>query len=170
MFDTIIFILFAIVMLLIIAFLYYRDKSIFAKMEAYEMAIDDLHSRVHKLEAGGLNADTSIKNYKEIFEKIEDNLENRLNEIGEPLLRTIRAVKSIENRLNKLETKIDNKINELHQTSKTQQSITDTNRYEERVISLYKEGKSIEEISKLTRVGVGEIELMIKLANLKKDR
>jgi len=169
MFDTIIFILFAIVMLLIIAFLYYRDKSIFAKMEAYEMAIDDLHSRVHKLEVGGLKVDTSTKDYKEIFEKIEDNLENRLNEIGEPLLRAIRAIKNIENRLNNLETKIDNKINELHQTSKTQQNITDTNRYEERVISLYKEGKSIEEISKLTRVGVGEIELMIKLANLKKD-
>jgi Skp family chaperone for outer membrane proteins len=168
MFEMLIFIAFGIVMLLLIAFFYFRDQSLFAKLEAYERAIDELNSRVYELEHKRPKQENNLQNYKEIFSKMQENLDNKLNELGEPLLRTIRAIKSMEERLDRLENRVDQKIQELQQSTKTQQNITNSTRGEDKVLTLYKEGKSIEEIAKLTRLGIGEVELMIKLANLRK--
>ncbi len=168
MFEMLIFIAFAIVLLLLIAFFYFRDQSVFQKLQAYESAIDDIQSRLYRLENQPLPQKESKSDLKELILKLEDRFDGKLSEVGEPLLRTIRALKAIEDRLEKLEKKVDEKIGEIRNAPRTQENLTDTSRYEERVITLYKEGKSIEEISKLTRIGVGEIDLMLRLAKLKK--
>ncbi len=162
-----IFIAFGIVLLMLIAFFYFRDQSITQKLSLYESAIDDLHKRLYRIENQNLTPTLKSAEFNNSLKEIEERLNHKLNELGDPLLRAIRALKTLEDRMQKLELRVDEKIDELKQTTKSQHTI-DPNRYEERIITLYKEGKSIEEIAKLTRVGIGEIELMLKLANLKK--
>jgi cell division protein ZapA (FtsZ GTPase activity inhibitor) len=162
MMDMLIFIAFAIVMLLLIAFFYFRDRSVFQKLLAYERAIDDLHSRLYELEYRKIPKDSNLD-----LKSIESRLDDKLNELGEPLLRTIRAIKTMEDRLERLEIKVDEKIAQL-QSSTRSTPTTQANSYDDRIISLYKEGKSINDIAKMTRVGIGEVELILKLANLKK--
>jgi uncharacterized protein Yka (UPF0111/DUF47 family) len=167
MMDMIVFIAFALVMLLLIAFFYFRDKSVFSKLEAYENAIDDLHNRLYTLEHKKVETNTDTTQFANSLTKIEERLEDKLNELGEPLLRTIRAIKTMEDRIEKLESKVDERLAQLESKSRMT-PITQANTYEDRIISLFKEGKNIEEIAKLTRQGVGEVELILRLANLKK--
>jgi len=168
MFDTLIFILFAIVLLMIIGYLYFRDRSIYQKLSLYESAIDDLNRKIYHLQKQKTSSSINSEELSEAFKKIEDRFDDKLNDLGEPLLRTVRAYKNIQERLNSLEKRVDEKIAELKSVSKPTQSNISSSNYEDRVIALFKEGKSIEEISKLTRVGVGEVELILKLSNLKK--
>jgi len=168
MFDYLIFIIFAIVLLMIIFYLYFRDKGIYQKLSLYESAIDDLSSRIYHLEKSKSVSSVNSNQYSELLKQVEERLDDKLNDLGEPLLRTVRAYKNIQERLNSLEKRVDEKIAELKEVSKPTQSNISSSNYEDRVIALFKEGKSIEEISKLTRVGIGEVELILKLSNLKK--
>jgi len=167
MFDTLIFILYAIVLLMIIGYLYFKDRGIYQKLSLYESAIDELNRRIYQLEREQQASSIKPSDLSEAFKKIEDRLDDKLNDLGEPLLRTVRAYKSMQERLDALEKRVDERIKELKQTPRSTSVHTNDN-YEERVIALFKEGKSIEEISKLTRVGIGEVELILKLSNLKK--
>ena len=167
MMDMLIFIAFAIVMLLLIAFFYFRDKSVFQKFIAYENAIDDLHGRLYEVEHQKASTSSATPDLSLALSKIEERLDDKLNELGEPLLRTIRAIKTMEERLEKLEAKVDEKLAQLQSNARSIPT-TQASTYDDRIISLYKEGKSIDEIAKMTRVGIGEVELILKLVNLKK--
>jgi len=167
--DMIIFIAFALVMLLLIAFFYFRDKSMFQKLGAYERAIDDLNTRLYELEIRqdatpeGKNGDFS----KEIT-VIEESLDNKLNELGEPLLRTIRAIKTMEKNMEIFEQRINERISKIEESTKlTTMTSNSMNVNEQRIIELFKEGKSIENIAKKERVSQGEIELILRIANLR---
>jgi hypothetical protein len=167
MMDMLIFIAFAVVMLLLIAFFYFRDKSVFQKLLAYERAIDDLHSRLYNVEHRKIATTSNHPDLSASLSQIESRLDDKLNELGEPLLRTIRAIKTMEDRLERLEIKVDEKIAQLQSNTRSTPT-TQANSYDDRIISLYKEGNSINDIAKMTRVGIGEVELILKLANLKK--
>lgn len=164
--DMIVFIAFALVMLLLIAFFYFRDKSVFQKLAAYERAIDDLNSRLYELEvaSGGKNAEDIDKKFGEI----EERLDGKLNELGDPLLRTIRAIKSMETNFVSFEERIGERIAKIEESTKlTNMTNNSINVNEQRIIELYKEGKSIEKIAKKERVSQGEVELILRIANLK---
>ena len=117
MFDILIYLLLAVVMLLLIAFFYVRDKAIYKRLEAYERAIDDLHSRVYKLEHKGSSAgDFDQKELLTALNKVEERFESKIDELGEPLLRAIRAIKRVEENLIKTEARIDEKIAKLEES------------------------------------------------------
>jgi len=220
MIDTIIIIAFVLVLMLLIIYFYFRDQSIISKFEAYERAIDDLNSRVYKLEKTSDSAPSVIppdtKAIAKELTEIENRLDAKLNDIGDPVLKTIRAIKELELNMKRLE----DSVNQKYDTSTTQHVIHEqeskssyepTYEYEtpqknraeaelkyqpepevekkvvkktrihtqgtthfdpqseseEKIIELYKKGYSAEEIAKSQRVPLGEIELILRIANLK---
>lgn len=164
--DMIIFIAFALVMLLLIAFFYFRDKSMFQKLTAYESAIDDLNSRLYDLERRG--SDTKNEEFAKALVEVEGRLEDKLNELGDPLLRTIRAIKTMETNFATLEQRVGERISKIEESTKlTTMTNSSINVNEQRIIELFKEGKSIEKIAKKERVSQGEIELILRIANLR---
>ncbi len=164
--DMIVFIAFALVMLLLIAFFYFRDKSMFQKLAAYESAIDDLNSRLYALETRG-NEDKS-EDFVQAISEVEERLDAKLNELGDPLLRTIRAIKTMETNFTTLEQRVGERISKIEESTKlTTMTTSSINVNEQRIIELFKEGKSIEKIAKKERVSQGEIELILRIANLR---
>ncbi|RUM65530.1 MAG: hypothetical protein DSZ06_04870 [Sulfurospirillum sp.] len=168
MFELIILIIYAVVLLMIIAYLYFKDKSVYQKLSIYEKAIDELNQKIYHLEKNKTGPSIKPSDLSEAFKRIEEKFDEKLNDLGEPLLRTVRAYRAMQERLEVLEQKVDEGINNLKASTKVQSQESAPSTYEERIIKLFKEGKNIEEISKLTRVGIGEIELILKLSNLKK--
>ena len=166
--DMIVFIGFALVMMLLIAFFYFRDKAVFQKLSAYEEAIDDLHNRLYTLETeraeGGVGENQEIV---QALEQVEVRLEDRLNELGDPLLRTIRAVKTMEGKLLALEERLNARLSKLESSSSLGMQGSVLNLNEDRIISLFKEGKSIEKIAKKERISQGEVEFVLRMANLR---
>jgi len=166
--DMIVFIAFALVMLLLIAFFYFRDKSVFKKLDAYERAIDDLNTRLYELEVQSDEAPNSPVEFSKDLGEIEERLDAKLNELGDPLLRTIRAIKAMETNMQTLEQRINERIAKIEESTKlTTMTTNSANVNEQRIIELFKEGKSIEKIAKKERVSQGEIELILRIANLR---
>ena len=168
--EMIIFIGFSLVMMLLIAFFYFRDKSMFQKLSAYEDAIDDINSRLYELESlsEGSNEQENALDIKKAFEGVEERLHEKLNEVGDPLLRTIRAVKTMEENLQVLENRLNQRLENIEESTKfssLKNNATKVN--EQRIIELFREGKSIEKIAKKERVSQGEVELILRIANLR---
>ncbi len=171
----IVFVAFALVMLLLIAFFYLRDKSVFQKLHAYERAIDDLNNRLYELEvkqelapqAPSEMIDTSAEVTKALQE-VEDRLDEKLHEVGEPLLRTIRAIKTLESNFETLDERLSSRLERIESERKISgNNDENSGANETRIIDLYKEGMSIEKIAKKERVPQGEVELILRIAKLR---
>ena len=145
-------IIIVIILGLIIAFLYVKDKEMSQTIVYLQDAIEELNRATSTPKATQLIEDS--KAYKELDAKIY--------EVGESLIKIVRSIKNLDKKVEDLEFKI-NKIEEGFKLSLLSSS---TNSNDLDIIAMYKEGKTAEEIAKEKRVPIGEVELIIKLANL----
>jgi DNA-directed RNA polymerase specialized sigma24 family protein len=165
------FIAFAIVLMILITYFYYRDKGIVKQLELYEMAIDDLNVRLHKVEQEGDEKSTNIENIENFsneLDKIEENLSGKLDELSDPLLKTIRAIKDMEVEIKRIEDSVNDRINKLEENTKLSSMSNNAKLINEKaIVELYKAGYSAEEIAKRERTPIGEVELILRIANLR---
>ncbi len=128
-----------------------RDKEIDNKMAAMELALEDMHQDIYKLkkEIKNINNTKALEEIEKVIEKLVDNV--KLMEE-----KHIRQIKELENKLFSLEHSVKNKIVDFSNVNKSD---------EQRIIHLYKNGYSIEEISRELRIPAGEVELVIKFQN-----
>ncbi len=170
--EMLAFIAFAIVLMLLIVYFYYRDKGIVKQLELYEMAIDDLNVRLHKVEDKDDTQDTSvgsnIKNFSDELGKIEENLNEKLDDLSDPLLKTIRAIKDMEAEIKRINESVNERINKLEENTKLSAMSNNAKLINEKaIVELYKAGYSAEEIAKRERTPIGEVELILRIANLR---
>ena len=165
------FVSFAIVLMLLIAYLYYRDKGIVKRLELYEVAIDDLNNRLFEVEKTENSDNTSMENinrFGEHLNKIENDLNGKLDDLSDPLLKTIRAIKDMENEIKRIDQSVNDRINKLEENSKLSTMSNSTKIINEKaIVDLYKAGYSAEEIAKTERTPIGEVELILRIANLR---
>jgi len=139
-----------VVLGLIIAFLYVKDKQLIQDLNILQEAIIELRNNQTTTE----NINITDESYKE--------LDSKIYELGESLIKIVRNIKNLD-----IEQKeLKDRINNIEEQLKLSMLSSSSNSNEAEIISLYKEGKSIEEIAKEKRVPHGEVELIIKLANL----
>ena len=168
--DLIAIVAFAIVLFMVIAFIYFRDRGILARLEAYEQAIDDLNDRVYLLEKHQPESPEAIiedfKRFQRELKKVEKELHARLDSLGDPILKTIRAVKEMETELERINQSINERIDKIEQTTKIS-PMSGAHDNEKRIMELYADGLSPEEIAKKERLPLGEVELILRIANLR---
>ena len=161
---------FAIVLFLLIIYFYYRDKGIVKQLELYEIAIDDLNTRMHNIEEKE-ETDKSVKNVENFSDelgKIEENLNGKLDELSDPLLKTIRAIKDMEVEIKRINDSVNERINKLEENTKLSSMSSNAKLINEKaIVDLYKAGYSAEEIAKRERTPIGEVELILRIANLR---
>ena len=164
------FIAFAIVLFLLIVYFYYRDKGIVKQLELYEIAIDDLNTRMHNIEEKE-ETDKSVENVENFSDelgKIEENLNGKLDELSDPLLKTIRAIKDMEVEIKRINDSVNERINKLEENTKLSSMSSNAKLINEKaIVDLYKAGYSAEEIAKRERTPIGEVELILRIANLR---
>jgi septal ring factor EnvC (AmiA/AmiB activator) len=128
-----------------------RDKEIDSKMAAMELALEDMHQEVYKLKKDlkSINNTKALEEIENVIEKLVDNV--KLMEEKQ-----IKQIKELENKLFSIEHSVKSKMVDFSNINKTD---------EQRIINLYKNGYSIEEISRELRIPAGEVELVIKFQN-----
>lgn len=165
--EMLAFIAFAIVLMLLIVYFYYRDKGIVKQLELYEMAIDDLNVRLHKVESAD-HTKIEVPNFTQELEKIEEDLSGKLDELSDPLLKTIRAIKDMEAEIKRIDDSVNERINKLESNTKLSSMSNNAKLINEKaIVDLYKAGYSAEEIAKRERTPLGEVELILRIANLR---
>ena len=130
-----------------------RDKIIEQKFAAFELSLEELHKEIYMLKKEK-NNDNSQK-----LEKIERIIESIVDDIRAIENKNLQIIQNLKDEIDELKMKV--RKNNLSEISKMV-SKSD----EEKVISLYKNGYSIEDISRELRIPAGEIELILKFASL----
>jgi len=147
MLDYIVLIAIVIVLGLVLAYIYIKDKET-------SQVIMSLREKVEELSYDDEPQNLSDEKYKE--------LDNKIYEIGESLIKIVRNLKNID----ATQKEHEQKLNQIEEKLKLFNLSSSSNRNENKIISLFKEGKTIEEIANEERIPVGEVEFVIKLANL----
>ena len=142
-------------MLFLFIYILKRDKIIEQKFNAFELSLEELNREIHKLKRMKIeNSDSDEK-----LEKIERIIESIVDDIRVIEERNLKIIDELKEEVDSLKSKIrKQKLSEINNIiSKSD---------EERVITLYKNGYSIEDISRELRIPAGEIELILKFASI----
>jgi gas vesicle protein len=152
----------AIVTMLI--YLYTKDSETSRKFFLYEKAIEELNKKIYELEKE-LQKQNSNNNTDEIKEYIDARFENDMQKITQFALN---SQKEIRNSIKELTDEVYIKMNYMDEKLKNFNTIPETYQMnDKKIISLYNKGLSVSEIARNLRVGMGEVELVLKIAGIK---
>jgi hypothetical protein len=151
--NIIIFIGLSFFILFLFFYILKREKVIEQKFAAIELSLEELNKEVFllKKELKNNNSMEAIKKIEEIIEDIVDD------------------IKFLDEKNKEFYLKIEEEIAKLQLEIKKSNlpNITGINKHEEeKILSLYKNGYSVEEISRELRIPAGEIELILKFSNI----
>ncbi len=130
-----------------------RDKIIEQKFTAFELSLEEIHKELYQLK-------------KESNNKLDEKL-NKIERIIESIVDDIRVIeKKNLNIINDLKEEVEKLKFKIRKNSLPEINNMINKNDEERIVSLYKNGYSIEEISRELRIPAGEIELILKFSSL----
>jgi len=134
-------------------FILKREKEIEQKFLSFELSLEKLQQEVYLLKKEN-NIDSIYKDIEKI-EKIVDSIVDDVRIIES---KNIEIIESLKEEIRELKNEVKtNKLPEISSVNKSD---------EEKIISMYKSGYSVEEISKLLRIPIGEVELIVKFSSL----
>jgi len=129
-----------------------RDKIVENKFAGVELSLEEMNQEIFRLkkEIKSLKQNDTIKDMENIIEEM------------------ISSIKKIEKKYLLKFEELEEKINIIESNNKKKfLDFSNVNSQdEEKIRSLYKNGYSIEEISRELRIPAGEIELVLKFSNL----
>ncbi len=128
-----------------------RDKIIEQKFTAFELSLEEIHKEIYEIKK-------SKQNPKDL-EKIEKIIENIVDDIRVIENKNISMINALKEEIEEMKFSVKkNNINEMaNMINKSD---------EDRILNLYKNGYSIEEISRELRIPAGEVELVLKFSSL----
>jgi len=147
--------------------IFIREQEVNKKFKLYEKAIEDLNRENHKLyqEIKDIPLPESFDT-----ENLNVQIQKEVNEeVRKSLMPMVDSIKEIESVMSNFQNEQIERIDAL-ENSKKEVNFRPTNMAESNeklIIHNYKNGKSEAMIAKDLRIGIGEVDLILKLANLK---
>jgi len=138
---------------LLFLFMLKREKIISQKFSAFEISLEGLNKEIYLIKKKLQN----IQNLSKI-EKIEGQIIDLIDNMEKIEEKNIEIINLVQERINDLYAKIkQSKISDISRDISKNE--------EDKIVELYKNGYSIEEISKELRIPAGEIELIVKFSD-----
>jgi len=163
--DLIIFVIFGLILTVLFVLVFIKDLEASRKFSRYEKAIESLIQELHAVKK-------QVANFKPAeFDvvQLESNLEQRLNEkINQKITPIINTLQGIESSIDNFQSQQQDRLFTLEERTKSISKISAPNGEddEKRIVQMYSEGKSVESIAKELCVGLGKVELTLKLREL----
>jgi len=144
-----------------------RDQEVAKKLSIYEKIIEDLNIEHHNLskqiEKLSTTNDVDLDAFRtEVAQQVSFEVQNSLTPI-------IQSIQEIDEIMQAFQNEQTNRIDALEHRIKEKNfsQINNVESNEKTIISQYQSGKSEAMIAKDLRIGIGEVDLILKLANLK---
>lgn len=131
-----------------------RDKIIDSKLLALEDMIEEINQELFKLKK-----QQNSKESTKLLIGMEKTIEKLVDDIKKIEEKNTYYIKNLEERIEKISSKVSLK-------NKTPLELDINKIDEQRIINLYKQGYSIEDISKELMIPAGEVELVIKFQKI----
>lgn len=147
--------------------IFIREQEVSRKFRLYEKAIEDLNRENHNLylEMKDMPSQETL-DMKNINSHIQQEVREEVRKSLMPMVDSIKEIESVmSNFQNEQIDRIDALENSKKEVNFTPRNMIESN--EKIIISQFKNGKSEAMIAKDLRIGIGEVDLILKLANLK---
>lgn len=154
-------------MLLIVAFMYVKDGESAKRFRSFEKSVEDINLQLYKVQKKLKESELeSGEDQNEFRVRLRSEIRSEIEQIKSELISSISELEKIheEERI-ELEDKIS--ILEDRVKESLYMSTSTTSVDESRIVSLFQSGYGIESIAKELNIGKGEVELTLKLANLR---
>ncbi|EGK8084824.1 hypothetical protein IO401_001070 [Campylobacter lari] len=169
--DLLLWLVVALLIFAMFAYMMIKEKENIAKINELGKMIEDLNKQYHYLKKESLEEQEQEKEEidtevikEELKEEFLQVLEQKINQNIIPILS---ALKEVEEVIEEFQSEQKNRLLNLEQKT---QSITKLSpsydNEEQKVIELFNQKKSIEQIAKDLRIGMGRVELILKFNKL----
>ncbi|EAL0271268.1 hypothetical protein BVH42_03715 [Campylobacter lari] len=169
--DLLLWLVVALLIFAMFAYMMIKEKENIAKINELGKMIEDLNKQYHYLKKESLEEQEQEKEEidtevikEELKEELLQVLEQKINQNILPILS---ALKEVEEVIEEFQSEQKNRLLNLEQKT---QSITKLSpsydNEEQKVIELFNQKKSIEQIAKDLRIGMGRVELILKFNKL----
>lgn len=162
--------LYAIFMLILIlasvAYFYIKDKESAHKILRLEKAIEDINKTLHYLRKA-LDDKPGVD-----FTIDTDALKNEIKlslerEINSKILPILKSLQGFENVIEEFQNEQENRLANLEQKAQNISKLSpDTAIDEQKIIELFRQGKSVAQIAKDLRISTGNVEFTLKMKEL----
>ncbi len=164
MYDYLIYAAIAFIFFILLIYIQTKDSETTKKFFLYEKAIEDLNKKIYDLE-NELKQKDSIVTKEEIKEYIDENIEDSLQKLTQFVIssknKQEKYLLEIKDNLEEKLALIDDKIKNFTLMPDSYSS------NEKKIVSLYNKGLSVSEIARNLRIGIGEVELVLKIEGIK---
>ncbi|MBV5278665.1 MAG: hypothetical protein J0647_06485 [Campylobacteraceae bacterium] len=165
--ETLAFIALSALVVIIFLMVFVRDVEINKKLVIYEKSIEELNYQNHVLNKA-INDFSKKENseMKEFEKKIQEKIKSDIQNTVLPMITSLQDIEMIMQNFKDEQT---SRIDRLESRTKEMNYLPSSNSTsnEKMIVAQYARGKSEAEIAKDLRIGIGEIDLVLKLANLK---
>lgn len=164
MYDYLIYGAAGFVFFMLLVYIQTKDSEMSKKFFLYEKAIEDLNKKIYDLEKE-LKQQDNMSDKHEIKEYIDENIEESLQKITQFIVsfknEQEKYLSEIKDNMEEKLTFIDDKIKNLTIMPESYSS------NEKKIVNLYNKGLSVSEIARNLRIGIGEVELVLKIEGIK---
>ena len=166
--ETLAFIALALLVVIIFLMVYLRDIEVNKKLAIFERSIEELNYQNHVLNKA-FNDIAKQENFDaKAFER--KMMELNKNDIQQSIVPIITSLQDIESIIESFKEEQSARIDRLENRTKEMSNLSSSgtsSSNEKMIIAQYSRGRSEAEIAKDLRIGIGEVDLVLKLANLK---
>lgn len=164
--EEVLYFVFVIVLLIaMLAYMNIKDKENTNKINKLERAIEELTKQSHFFRK---DLENKADQEEFDFEMIEDEVLKMINqEISAKIAPVLGSLQKVECIIEEFQNEQQNRILNLEQKTQSMSKLSpnyDTE--EQKVIDLFNQGKTIEQIAKDLRIGIGNVELVLKFNKL----
>lgn len=155
-----------ILQIALVGYFYIKDRENSLKLLKIQEIIEDIHKSLHYVRKELENkADRDFVPDDEEKMKHLNSLIQR--QVQDKIIPILRSLKGFENVIEEFQNEQENRLSHLEQRTQNISKLTPNYENEEqRIIELFKSGKSIEQIAKDLRIGTSLVELTLKLKKL----
>lgn len=162
--DLLLFVGFGILLVLLFFVMYFKDLESNRKFERYGRSIEDLNRQIHQLKQ-------SIAHQKEHDKILADDIKIDIHkkvqdEINTRVLPLLDSLEDIEGIISSFKNDQQERMVKLEQRTKSINMPNSSTSNEKQVIQAYNNGKKIHEIARDLRIGLGEVEFILKMHDL----
>lgn len=150
----------------LVAYIFIKDKENLVKIARLEKAIEENNKNIHYLKKVlETKADIDMAMQNDLDEnELKILIEKEINTKIVPILKSLKGFESV---IGEFQSEQENRLSHLEQKTQNMSKLSpDYNDEEQKIIGLFKNGKSVEQIAKDLRISTGNVEFALKFNKL----
>ncbi len=152
------------VMLCILGYMIAKDKDVAKRITRFENAIEAVAKEIYKIQKTQqqFQENQSSMEFLGLSNESQNNTNEKIITTNKKILEIERSVEDIKNYFDEKIIALENRVREYNNFSSAGVEVD-----ERKIIDMFQNGFSIDSIAKELRIGRGEVEFTLKLANIK---